>query len=159
MGSHLKESSWYICSINPEKVSLDCQMTAIPKRSIEFLPFLIAIAVCIFFNSSCGLAPVSEQNENSFVRYSVKEANLNLGDSEKYEFSESKIVTDQNSRVLAHYDKINRVTEERLGRFFRISENGGEIFGDEYKISDLITTEEELDRYDFQFVKEWWSRY
>jgi len=114
-----------------------------PRRINSAHLILTALAVCLFLSGSCKSIKSNTASENSFKRFSISEAKFDLGDTEKFEFEIINFGAAIDERFLIQYRKKEKVVAKDLGRFFRVSEDGGETFGKEYEIKKLIPQSEE----------------
>ncbi len=120
------------------------------ERSLALVVFFFAL---VSLSTSCKPTTASGTKKSSYYKYNLEKAEFDLGDRAKFEFSDLSFSTDGEDRLLAHYKKILRSNEESLGNFVSLSEDGGEKFRKEYKISELFKSAKGFAPISFEFTK------
>ncbi len=127
-------------------------MLLLSKQFIKLAFCSLIISAFVFLTVSCPLKATPNPKQNTFKRFVLTETKLDLGDWEKFDFDYDVITNDKN-RVLVTYRKTQKSDEKDFGRFFRISEDGGETFGKEFPYPKILDGDIEEYRYFFIFYE------
>ncbi len=113
---------------------------------------LTTLILCLIFNFSCKPTTATKTKSEEFFRYEKSEFKFDPGNTDRFASENLIISTDGRGRILVQYDKKSLLDRKKIGRFFRISENGGKTFGREYKLAELIKSDEEFSGFGIQFL-------
>ena len=120
------------------------------RQFVNTFVLLLIISACVFFTVSCPLKVSPNSNPLPYKRFKLTERKLDLGNWERFDF-DIDIITHEKKRLLVAYQKTQKSNKQYLGRFFRISEDGGETFGKEYPYPKILDGDIEEYRYYFKF--------
>ena len=95
--------------------------------------FLVSVVLCV----SCTKFDTSSINQKDFYRFKLASFDLQLGDTEKFDFEPIAFTSSDDGRFLVQYRKKEK-TGSDIGIFFRISMDGGKSFSVERRISNLM---------------------
>ena len=101
-------------------------------RSIKILTVLFLFG---FFTVSCESLASSSSIKPTFSQFVASELRLDFGE-EKYNLNIINFTTSKDGRFLVQFTKKDKVSGLGVGKFFRISADGGKTFGREYKLSE-----------------------
>ncbi len=113
-------------------------MVVFPLKFWRFPTLFLAVFVCAILSISCGSYATTTSEPDGFERFSVSEAEFDLGDEEKFEFEIIGIPYPIDERFLVHYIKKDKATGKELGNFFRISVDGARSFSEEYNAGEMV---------------------
>ncbi|MEZ5426230.1 MAG: sialidase family protein [Pyrinomonadaceae bacterium] len=108
--------------------------------------------LCLIFPASCRNVNETGRETKTFYRYRITPAEFDLGDREKFGFAILEFVSDKMGRLLVQYEKSDRSERNVLGRFIRISEDGGKTFGKEIELGGFWDSGESFSGFSFYFV-------
>ena len=129
-------------------------MFARPSRMKDFLYTLSALFLCLAFLTSCKNTTASLGGEEPFFKFVVEKPTLDFGNSKNFSFDVIESTTDGNNNLLVQYVKRDAATGKNLGRFVKLSNDGGKTFENEHRVTDLLKTERKFSSYTFKFSKE-----
>ena len=103
------------------------------------LKLLPAVLICAVFFTSCkSIASPTYNDANTINRFAFADVEFDLGDNDKFDFKIINFANAIDTRFLVHYEKREKGNAKHIGEFFKVSQDGGETFGEEFSIRELI---------------------